>query len=75
MQKVASSSEVFDTDVMAREFTCQFPNQAFTKGQTIGFKFADRRLLALTVKEMNVIPLDSLKGDSKESDCQPKAVC
>ncbi|CAG2173960.1 unnamed protein product, partial [Oppiella nova] len=77
MQKTAPNSESYDTDVMAREFSMQFPRQAFTVGQTYlkfyfyyypntdiqyVFKFIDKKLLKLVVKDMEVLTLDGMKG-------------
>jgi hypothetical protein len=40
---------------MATEFLMQFNNMAFTEGQSLAFQFADKKLLVLTVKEIEGI--------------------
>ncbi|RWS15681.1 vesicle-fusing ATPase 2-like protein [Dinothrombium tinctorium] len=72
LQKNSVTSEPYDTDEMAKEFTMQFPNQAFTCEQSIGFKFYDKKLLKLTVKEMEVVAIDDLRGKSGGKPSQPK---
>lgn len=37
---------------MAREFSNQFTNQAFTVGQQLAFSFKDKKLLLLLVKDL-----------------------
>lgn len=37
---------------MAREFSNQFTNQAFTVGQQLAFTFRDKKLLGLIVKDL-----------------------
>lgn len=41
-----------DTDKMAAEFLMQFNNMAFTEGQSLAFQFADKKLLVITIKEI-----------------------
>lgn len=47
-----TTQEPYDTDEMAREFLYLFPGQAFTVGQQLAFAFKDKRLLSLTVKDL-----------------------
>ncbi|UXI14908.1 Nuclear pore complex protein Nup205 [Sarcoptes scabiei] len=51
-------SETLDTDEMAAEFLRQFTRQSFTKDQMSVFKFQDKKLLKLIVKEMEAIVVD-----------------
>lgn len=41
-----------DTDKMAAEFLMQFNNMAFTEGQCLAFQFSDKKLLVITIKEI-----------------------
>lgn len=53
-----------DTDKMAAEFLMQFNNMAFTEGQSLAFQFADKKLLVITVKEIEgewTYPLGRIK--------------
>ncbi|CAG2112972.1 unnamed protein product [Medioppia subpectinata] len=70
MQKTAPTSEPFDTDVMAREFLMQFPRQAFTVGQEYVFKFLDKKLLRLGIKEMEVLVIDGMQDNQKGKEPQ-----
>lgn len=58
--KNATTNEPYDTDEMAKEFLMQYPNQAFSVGQTVGFKFLDKKILSLKVKSMEVISPEAL---------------
>ncbi|KAK3083217.1 hypothetical protein FSP39_017075 [Pinctada imbricata] len=64
LQKKNANSDPHDTDRMAAEFLMQFNNRAFTEGQIMAFQFADKKLLGLTVKEIEVIDFSSMKGDT-----------
>ncbi|VDP02205.1 unnamed protein product [Soboliphyme baturini] len=53
------SNEPYDTDVMAREFSMQFPQHALTVGQDLVFQFQnDKQIISLKVKEMEVSMLN-----------------
>ena len=60
LMKNKTTNEPYDTDAMAREFLMSYPKQAFTVGQKIAFKFGDRPLLEMTVKEMEKLCLQQL---------------
>ncbi|XP_064466217.1 vesicle-fusing ATPase 1-like isoform X2 [Ornithodoros turicata] len=74
LEKKSSSNtkEPYDTDKMAIDFVQQFPKQAFTVGQALAYGFADRKLLKLVVKEMEVASLDYLKGDAAKPQSKPR---
>ncbi|KAH9389822.1 hypothetical protein TYRP_007369 [Tyrophagus putrescentiae] len=57
MQKT-NASESLNTDEMAKAFMETFLPQAFTVGQTMVFKFQDKKLLRLTVKEIEALSTD-----------------
>ncbi|XP_056010319.1 vesicle-fusing ATPase-like isoform X2 [Ostrea edulis] len=61
LQKKNANSDPHDTDKMAAEFLMQFNNMAFTEGQSLAFQFADKKLLVLTVKEIEVIDFTKMK--------------
>lgn len=65
-------AETLDTDQMAKAFLEQFPRQAFTVGQQLVFKFQDKKLLRLEVKEMEALSIDL--NNSQNKDQQPKKV-
>lgn len=52
-----------NTDEMAREFSQQFAEQAFSLGQPVLFKYADKPSLKLTVTAIQVIDPSLLHGD------------
>ncbi len=47
-----STTEAYDTDLMAEEFKSQFAGQVFHTGMPLAFSFQDKKLLSLTVKEL-----------------------
>ncbi len=49
---VSTTLDPYDSDKMAAEFLMQFPKQAFSVGQQLVFQFQDKKMLMLTVKEM-----------------------
>lgn len=61
-----TAGDTINTDEMASEFLRQFCRQCFTKGQLNVFKFQDKKLLKLTVKEMQAMIMDL--DNSKSSD-------
>lgn len=67
MQKNNASPEPFDTDMMAREFTMQFANHAFTIGQKIAFKIENKKLLVCTCHEIESARLDAIKNETSQS--------
>ncbi|XP_027197089.2 vesicle-fusing ATPase 1-like [Dermatophagoides pteronyssinus] len=60
--------DTFNTDEMAAEFLRQFTRQSFTKDQMCVFKFQDKRLLKLVVKEMEAIAVDLEKNIGPKID-------
>ncbi|KAJ3643562.1 hypothetical protein Zmor_026264 [Zophobas morio] len=67
MQKKITSQEQYDTDEMAKEFLYSFPNQMFTVEQQLAFAFKDKKLLILSVKDVEVVNINSFKqgGEAK----------
>lgn len=47
-----STTEPYDTDLMAKEFLLQFSGQAFTAGQLLAFQFLEKKMLSLFVKSL-----------------------
>ena len=70
LMKNKTTQEPYDTDEMAREFLMMYPKQAFTVGQRICFKFKDKPLLEMQVKEMEQLVVDAVEGQSP-----PKIKC
>ena len=48
----STTTEPYDTDMMAQEFVQQFPYQALTVGQQLVFSFVDKKFLSIIVKEL-----------------------
>ncbi|CAG7816300.1 unnamed protein product, partial [Allacma fusca] len=69
LQKKQSTNEVYDTEEMAMEFRSQFAGQAFHLGMPLAFNFHDKKLLSLTVKELEIADMNPLKigGEVKVS--------
>ncbi|XP_018331362.1 vesicle-fusing ATPase 1 [Agrilus planipennis] len=61
MQKKQTTLEAYDTDAMAQEFQNKFTGQAFTVGQLLAFAFSDKKLLALTVKDLEAVDINAIK--------------
>jgi len=57
VQKKSSTQEFFDTDKMAQEVCQQWANQAFTVGQQMAFKWADKKPLMFTVASIECADL------------------
>jgi len=64
LQKNKTTQEPYDTDEMAREFLMMYPKQAFTTGQSICFKFKDKPLLEMLVKEMEQLVVNAGEGQA-----------
>lgn len=60
------TQEMYNSDEMAKEFLMQFANQVFTAGQPIVFQFKSLPLTLITIKEIEVTDLNSIKS-GKES--------
>ncbi|KAK6634783.1 hypothetical protein RUM44_000030 [Polyplax serrata] len=69
LQKKSATTEPYDTDLMAKEFTAQFCGLAFTVGQQLVFSFKDKKLLGLVVKELLSADLAAI---SSGQDAKPK---
>lgn len=63
--KKNTSTDPFNTDEMAREFSMQFPKQAFTVGQQAVFNFQDKKLLQIVVKDCEAIDMRALQAGEK----------
>lgn len=63
-QRNNSTSEPYDTDLMAKEITMQFANQAFTRGQGIAFRIGDKKLLLCVVKDIESVSLEAIKAQT-----------
>jgi len=61
-KKNASATEPYNSDDMAKEFSMQFPNQAFTVGQQAVFNFQDKKLLQVVVKDCEATNLHKLQA-------------
>ncbi|XP_013418783.1 vesicle-fusing ATPase [Lingula anatina] len=61
LQKKNTTTEAYNTETMAMEFLMQFPQQAFTQGQQLVFEFQGKKLLGLTIKELEVMDMGSGK--------------
>ncbi|KAJ8319895.1 hypothetical protein KUTeg_001482 [Tegillarca granosa] len=61
LQKKNANSDPYDSDKMAQEFLMQFNNQAFTEGQIMAFSFAEKKMLGVTIKEIEVMDISSMK--------------
>jgi len=48
----STTLDPYDSDAMAREFLAQFHHMSFTVGQQLVFSFQEKKLLALSVKEL-----------------------
>lgn len=62
LEKKSTTQEPYDTDKMAAEFAMQFVKQAFTVGQILAFTYEDKKLLRLTVKEMEAANMELKEG-------------
>lgn len=60
-KKNASATEPYNSDDMAKEFSMQFPKQAFTVGQQSVFNFQDKKLLQVVVKDCEATNLQKLQ--------------
>jgi len=63
--KKNSSTDPFNTDEMAKEFSMQFPRQAFSVGQQAVFNFQDKKLLQVVVKDIEATDLRALQAGEK----------
>jgi len=63
--KKNTTTDPFDSDQMAKEFSMQFPNQAFTVGMQCVFNFQDKKLLQIVVKDCEATDLRALQAGEK----------
>ena len=61
----------YDTDMMAKEFLNQFPNQVFTLGQPVVFQFKNMPLTQLIIKDIECTDLHALQSGR---DVKPQKV-
>nr|CAH0108085.1 unnamed protein product [Daphnia galeata] len=66
LQKKSTTLEPYDSDAMAREFLAQFHHQSFSIGQQLVFQFQEKKLLHLTVKELDGADINAMRSGSKE---------
>jgi len=66
--KKNATKDPFDTDKMAKEFSMQFPKQAFTVGQMCVFNFEDKKLLHVIVKDCEATDLRAVQAGK---ECKP----
>lgn len=52
---IRTTTEPYDTDLMAKDFLMQFAGMALTVGQPMVFSFSDKKLLGLNVKSLEAI--------------------
>jgi len=64
--KKNATTDDYNTDTMATDFCSQFGNMAFTEGQIMMFSFGDRKLLQVSVKEIEASDLRKIQA-GKES--------
>ena len=64
--KKNNSSDEFNSDLMTTEFCSQFGNISVTEGQPFLFKYQEKHLLSVTVKELEASDLRKVR-DGKES--------
>jgi len=64
--KKNTSTEDYNSDLMLADFTSQFCNIALTEGQLLVFSFGDKKLLAVTIKDIEASDLRKIQA-GKES--------
>jgi len=65
--KKNTSTDPFNSDDMAKEFSMQFCKQAFTVGQQCVFNFQDKKLLQINIKDCEATNLRALQAGEKVS--------
>ncbi|KAG8040053.1 hypothetical protein G9C98_001169 [Cotesia typhae] len=66
LQKTKTTTEPYDTDLMAKDFLLKFSGHAFTVGQQLPFQFGDKKILRLVVKDLEGLDVTAIK-EKKES--------
>jgi len=64
--KKNTTSEEYNSDSMASDFSSQFGNMALTEGQNLVFSFGDKKLLVVNIKELEASDLRKVQA-GKES--------
>jgi len=64
--KKNTTSDEYNSDSMAADFSSQFGNMALTEGQILVFSFGDKKLLLVTVKALEASDLKAIQA-GKES--------
>ncbi|GAB0089128.1 Vesicle-fusing ATPase [Sergentomyia squamirostris] len=64
VQKKITTSDPYDTDLMAKDFLLQFTGLALTVGQPLVFSFQDKKLLGLAVKSMEAVDINAYKDNT-----------
>jgi len=64
--KKNTTTDEYNSDSMAADFTSQFGNMALTEGQILVFSFGDKKLLLVTVKTLEASDLRAVQA-GKES--------
>lgn len=62
-----TTTEPYDSDAMAKEFLMQFSGLAITVGQPLVFSFADKKLLALSIRSIDAIDASAFR-DNKNAE-------
>lgn len=66
LQKKNTTLDPYDSDAMAREFLAQFHHMSFTVGQQLVFSFQEKKLLALSVKELEAADVNAIRAGGKD---------
>lgn len=66
-----TTTEPYDSDLMAKEFLMQFAGLAVTVGQPLVFSFMDKKLLGLSIKSIEAIDASSIR---ENKNVEPKKI-
>uniref|UniRef100_A0A1L8DW68 Vesicle-fusing ATPase n=2 Tax=Nyssomyia neivai TaxID=330878 RepID=A0A1L8DW68_9DIPT len=64
VQKKVTTSDPYDTDLMAKDFIMQFAGLALTVGQPLVFSFQDKKLLGLAVKTLEAVDVNAYRDNA-----------
>jgi len=70
--KKNTTTDEYNSDSMASDFTSQFGNMALTEGQGLVFSFGDKKLLGVNIKEIEASDLRKIQA-GKESKYKVKS--
>jgi len=70
--KKNTTTDEYNSDSMAGDFTSQFGNMALTEGQGLVFSFGDKKLLGVNIKEIEASDLRKIQA-GKESKYKVKS--